>query len=69
LRATGKVVTYSNNIRRVKYATDSHRWEHAVRRFAERLGCATKEELTKRLGVGWPFRYRHQIYAIGGQPK
>jgi hypothetical protein len=67
LRATGKVVTYSQSVRRVKYATDSHRWERAVCRFAEKLGCATKQELTQRLGVGWPFRYRHQIFAMGAQ--
>ena len=66
-RATGKIVTYSNNVRRVKYATDSCRWQHAVRRFAEKLGCATKQELTTKLGIGWPFRYRRQIYAIGAQ--
>ena len=65
LRATGKVVTYSNNLRRVKYAMDSRRWEHAVSRFAEKLGCATKQELTQKLGVGWPFRFRNEIYAGG----
>ena len=69
LHATGKVVTYSNNLRRVKYATDSRRWEHAVSRFAEKLGCATKQELTKKLGIGWPFRYRRQIYAGGAFEK
>jgi hypothetical protein len=67
LRATGKVVTYANNVRRVKYATDSLRWERAVGRFAEELGCATKQELTKKLGIGWPFRYRLQIYSIGAR--
>jgi hypothetical protein len=67
LRATGKVVTYSSNIHRMKYATDSCRWQHAVTRFAEKLGCATKEELTKKLGIGWPFRYRRQIYSIGAR--
>ena len=67
LRATGKVVTYSQSVRRVKYATDSDRWEQAVCRFAEKLGCATKQELTERLGVGWPFRYRRQIYSIGAR--
>jgi hypothetical protein len=67
LRATGKVVTYSNNICRVKYATDSYRWQHAVRCFAEKLGCATKQELTKKLGIGWPFRYRRLIYSIGAR--
>jgi hypothetical protein len=63
-RVDGKVITYSTNIRRVRYVADPGAWERAVRRFAESVGCTTKAELTSLLGVGWPFRYRHQIYAM-----
>jgi hypothetical protein len=63
-RVEGKVVTYSTNIRRVRYAANPGAWERAVRRFGESLGCTTKAELTSLLGVGWPFRYRRQIYAM-----
>jgi hypothetical protein len=70
-RVAGRVITYSEGVRRVMttrcmmISERSRRWGHGVLRLAEALECAP-ELLAEMLGPHWAWRYRREIYAMGG---
>jgi hypothetical protein len=60
-----RVIGFWGDVQRVRYEGGKELWDRAVAVFMRAHGVSTKEELTEKLGVGWPFRFQHEIYAGG----